>query len=113
MALIDKLHHQQGRQIRRQSGLHAGEIPIQPGQQPFALGGFAHHTGEGQCHLVQPLPQIGLPIIEGDGAHRRDAGKSWRQRGRQRRDQDAIGFELRQQLTVGLGAQADIHHSGR
>ncbi len=84
MALIDELHHQQGRQLRRQGLFHLLEIPIQICQQHVRLGRFVHQRRYGQGRLMEPLPQISLWIIEGDGLHGGDAGQGRCQRRRQR-----------------------------
>ncbi len=113
MALIDELHHQQGRQRHRQGLFHLLEIPIQICQQHVRLGRFVHQRSYGQGRLMKPLPQIGLRIIECDGLHGGDAGQGRRQWRRQRGYEDAIGFQLGQQLAIGLSPQAYIHHLGR
>ncbi|MNZ78362.1 hypothetical protein D3C78_969310 [compost metagenome] len=67
MALVDKLHQQQRRQIRGQLCLQLRQIPVQRGELVLGLGTLAHQGGYGQGRLVQPLPQIGIGFIEGDG----------------------------------------------
>ena len=59
---------------------------------------------------MQPLPQIAAGFIEGDGLHGGDAGQGGGQRLRQRRYQDAIGFQLGQQFAVGFDPQAYVYH---